>query len=89
MARPKVDKTARDRRKEMTLENHPAWLTFEDCQHLLRLHMGSGFGRDTWMTLVATGRIPGYSSPLSKQIRYKWAEVAKAVDGMMEPVKSV
>jgi len=86
MGRPKVDRTAKVKRMEMTLENHPAWLTFEDVQHLLRLHLGHGFGRPVWMKLVASGRIPGYTSALSDQVRYRWAEVIAAVEGSMKRV---
>ena len=86
MGRPKVEKTAKQKRQEMTLENHPAWLTYEDCQHLLRQHLGHGFGKPIWLKLVATGKIPGYASSLSPQIRYKWDEVVAAVEGSMHPV---
>jgi len=86
MGRPKVEKTAKQKRQEITLENHPAWLTFEDVQHLMRLHLGHGFGRPVWMGLVASGKIPGYTSSLSDQIRYKWSEVVAAVEGSMKRV---
>jgi len=86
MGRPKADRTAKDKRKEMTLESHPAWLTFEDVQHLLRLYLGHGFGRPIWLKMVATGKIPGYTSLLSPQVRYKWEEVVTAVEGSMRPV---
>ena len=66
--------------------NHPAWLTFEDVQHLMRLHLRHGFGRPVWMGLVATGKIPGYNSSLSDQIRYKWDEVVASVEGSMKRV---
>jgi len=84
--RPRIEKKSSDRRLELTLENVPAWVTFQDVQHLLKLHQGSGFGRKAWLRLVATKVIPGYSMPGSQQIRYKWPEVISAIDGAMKRV---
>jgi len=70
----------------MTLESHPEWLTYEDCQHLLRLYMGHGFGRRLWDDLVVRGKLPGYRSTLSQQTRHRWAEVLAAVEGSMKKV---
>lgn len=84
MGRPKLQVTAADRRKLMTLENHPEWLTYEDVMHLLKLYRGKGFGRNRWLELTATGRIPAHQDTLSGREVYRWTEVKAVMDGAVQ-----
>ena len=87
MGRPKTLISAAERRSTYTLESHPTWLSYADIQHLLRLYMGKGYGKATWNTLVATGKIPGYQDPFNdRNTRYKWDEVRAAIDAAMKRV---
>lgn len=86
MARPKVEQTAKERRKQLTLSSHPEWLVYEDVQHLLKLYRGYGIGKKLWLHLVATGQMPGYEDPFTRRIMYRWSEVRGALDERMKKV---
>ena len=63
---------AADRRATYTLTAYPAWLCYEDCQHLLRLYQGKGFGKAAWIRLINEGRIPAHRDPFGTSMRFKW-----------------
>lgn len=80
MGRPKTEKTAAEKRSQITLENHPQWLTYADVQVLLKQYQGVGYGHKRWNKMVATREIPAWIDPWSKHIRYKWEDVREAIE---------
>lgn len=80
MGRPKGKQTAAERRAQITLANHPKWLTYADIQVLLKEWQGKGYGHKVWDEWVATKRIPAYSDPMSSHLRYQWEEVQAALE---------
>lgn len=85
MGRPRLENRAPDRRKQMTLERHPEWLSYEDVMHLLKLYRGKGFGRRRWLELTATGRVPAHQDTLSGREVFRWPEVKAVIDGAIRP----
>ena len=78
--RPKATLTVEDRRRALTLEDHPKWLTYKDVQALLRLYQGKGYGSESWNHLVATKQIPAHFDPWGGHIRFIWEEVRTAIE---------